>query len=50
MTLRLLRIDLNSQFSKPDLLPGFVEEKYLGARGAATWLLASYVDAYTGPR
>lgn len=50
MTLRVLRLDLNNHLSKPDPLPGFVEEKYLGARGAATWLLASHVDADTGPR
>ncbi len=50
MTLRVLRIDLNHHDSKPDLLPGFVEEQFLGARGAAIWLLASHVDADTGPR
>lgn len=50
MALRVLHVNLDIQQTRQQILPGFVEEKYLGGRGVAAWLLASRVDADTGPR
>ena len=43
MTLRLLRIKLDTQQTSSDMLPEYVEHQFLGGRGAATWLLAAHV-------
>ncbi len=50
MTLRLLRIKLDTQQTSSDMLPEYVEHQFLGGRGAATWLLAAHVPASVGPR
>ncbi|MFN8569482.1 MAG: aldehyde ferredoxin oxidoreductase C-terminal domain-containing protein [Kouleothrix sp.] len=49
MSLRVLRVLLDTQQTALEQLPDEVEQGYLGGRGAATWLLANRLDPATGP-
>jgi aldehyde:ferredoxin oxidoreductase len=50
MSIRLLRIRLDSRQATSETLPEYVEHQFLGGRGVAAWLLASRVPASVGPR
>ncbi len=49
MTLRALRISLDTHQTQTEELPAGVEQGYLGGRGAATWMLANQLPSNTGP-
>ncbi|HMO57320.1 MAG TPA: aldehyde ferredoxin oxidoreductase N-terminal domain-containing protein, partial [Roseiflexaceae bacterium] len=49
MTLRLLTVALNDGSATSEELPPTVEQRYLGGRGAAAWLIASRVGTGVGP-
>src|SRR5215510_7657838 len=49
MTLRALRISLDTHQTQSEELPAGVEQGYLGGRGAATWMLANQLPSNTGP-
>lgn len=49
MALRVLRVQLDTNRSQPEELPTIVEQRYLGGRGAATWMLANRLPPNTGP-
>src|SRR5262245_4566149 len=49
MTLRALRIMLDTHETQSDELPAAVEQAYLGGRGAASWMLANLLPPNTAP-
>jgi aldehyde:ferredoxin oxidoreductase len=49
MTLRALRIMLDTHETQSDELPAAVEQEYIGGRGAATWMLANLMPPNTAP-
>src|SRR5262245_57371109 len=49
MTLRALRISLDTHQTQTEELPAGVEQGCLGGRGAATWMLANQLPSNTGP-
>src|ERR1051325_10366611 len=49
MSLRALRVALDTGKSRVEELPAIVEQHYLGGRGAATWMLAHQMSPDTGP-
>ncbi|MDZ4719647.1 MAG: aldehyde ferredoxin oxidoreductase C-terminal domain-containing protein [Roseiflexaceae bacterium] len=49
MSLRVLRIALDTQQSLREELPPAIEQQFLGGRGAAAWLLSSRVSVDVAP-
>src|SRR5215831_15677689 len=49
MTLRALRLSLDTHQTQSEELPAGVEQEYLGGRGAAAWMLANRLPPNTGP-
>src|SRR5262245_25950586 len=49
MTLRALRISVDTHQTQSEELPAEVEQDYLGGRGAASWILANQLPPNTGP-
>jgi aldehyde:ferredoxin oxidoreductase len=49
MTLRVLRVRLDSSTHQPETVPASVEQAFLGGRGLATWLLTYWLPPGAGP-